>query len=132
MEINCNNHVASFTHIDALGDEDYPLTNDPLSIPEGEYTFVYTYPLSTTAKFTHKLVPESSAINVLLLARADYEAIYKAEDDACGATANIPGMLNRSSSDGPYGIWGHDISDLYFECVEIDEATKTVSFGIGS
>ena len=29
-----------------------------------------------------------------------------------GDPGHIQGMLNRESSDGPYGIWGHDIGDL--------------------
>ena len=40
-----------------------------------------------------------------------YADIYAAEDDP----GHIPGMLNRGKSEGPYGIWGHDIGDLVLE-----------------
>lgn len=38
-----------------------------------------------------------------------YKEVYEEEGEDPG---HIPGMLNRARSNGPYGIWGHDISDL--------------------
>ena len=46
-----------------------------------------------------------------------YTQIYREEDESEGETDNIPGMLNRQQSEGPHGIWGHHIGDLYIECV---------------
>jgi hypothetical protein len=134
--IDCNHHVESFTREEARGDNGQwstgpVLTETPLRL-SGDYTFFYTYPLRVEAKFTHLILPTDSVIDILLLAKHDYMEIYRAEDDAVGKTGNIPGMLNRSVSSGPYGIWGHHLSDLYFEGVEIDNEKKTVKFNIGS
>jgi hypothetical protein len=42
-----------------------------------------------------------------------YERIYREEDAALAAPARlIPGSLNRETTSGPYGIWGHVLSDL--------------------
>jgi len=133
--LSCNNHVNSFTAEDAANpEEDYinPISKDPVGFKRGVYLFVFDYPLSREAHFPHELTPEMSWIDLLLLAQADYKEIYRREDEECGPTGNIPGMLNRASSDGPFGIWGHDISDLYFESVEVDEERCIVNFGIGS
>jgi len=127
MKIDCNHHAASFCR-ENIGDEErYLVTDTPLGL-EGEYTFVYTYPLSREARIAHCDMASASAIDILLAARKDYEHIYAAEENP----GHIPGMLNRAISDGPYGIWGHDFSDLYFESIDIDTAKKVISFGMGS
>lgn len=131
MDIHCNNHAQSFTREEALADKHYPVTDTPLVL-EGEYTFVYTYPLSTPAHIKHPLIASVSAIDILLVAQADYNFIYDAEEKAAGDPGHIPGMLNRQQSEGPYGIWGHDFSDLYFESIEIDTDKKVIKFGMGS
>ena len=44
-----------------------------------------------------------------------YVKIYAEEDGAVGDPGLIPGMLNRATSNGPHGIWGHGIEDLFLE-----------------
>lgn len=44
-----------------------------------------------------------------------YKEVYAEEDAAVGDPGHIDGMLNRQQSNGPHGIWGHDIGDLYLE-----------------
>ena len=135
MKFDCNYHVASFCREDVgedVGEEECYLVDDsPLGL-EGDYTFLYSYPLRSKAWFGHVITASTSAVDILLLAKADYETIYAAEDAAVGPTDNIPGMLNRQQSEGPYGIWGHCLSDLYFEEIDIDTEKKTISFCIGS
>lgn len=131
MNIDCNHHVASFSREqEGIGKRD-KLTERPLGL-EGNYTFVYTYPLSTAARFNHPLISSVGSIDILLRAKADYERIYAEEEAAVGETPNIPGMLNRDRSCGPYGIWGHCLSDLYFEQIEINTEKKIITFCIGS
>jgi hypothetical protein len=132
MEYPCNNHVATFCREEAVNDECSPLSEAALGIKGGEYTFKYTYPLSTTAEFKHVVTEEASIIDILVRARLDYENIYQIEEQEDGSPGMIPGMLNRRKSNGAYGIWGHVLSDLYFEGVIVDEAEKTISFHIGS
>lgn len=132
MELDCNVHAASF--VKGNEREEYENVDDllhPLGL-SGDFYFTYTYPLSTAATFPHTLTPEMTGEDLLVLAKADYERIYKEEDDAVGDPGHIPGMLNRQFSEGPYGIWGHDFSDLFFEGVNIEEDTKAISFGMGS
>lgn len=42
------------------------------------------------------------------------------------------GLLNRNSTQGIYGIWGHDLSDLAIEILNYDPETKQVRMFIGS
>jgi hypothetical protein len=99
----------------------------------GPYKFSYTYPLSKTAVFDHVLTPDMNGLDLLVLARADYERIYREEDGDVGApTPMIPGMLNRQQSDGRWGIWGHVIDDLFFEGIDIDHRKSAISFSMGS
>jgi hypothetical protein len=131
MKIDCNHHVASFSREDIGEEERYLVDDTPLGLV-GTYSFMYRYPLSVEVGIPHPLIRLTSAIDILLLAKKDYEDIYAAEDAAVGETPNIPGMLNRDSSEGPYGIWGHCLSDLYFEQIEIDTEKKIIKFCIGS
>jgi hypothetical protein len=132
MNLNCNVHAASFIKGDER--EEYDDVSEllhPLHL-NGEYTFRYRYPLRRAATFNHVLTPEMTGEDLLVLGRIDYEEIYRQEEATAGDPGYIPGMLNRQSSEGPYGIWGHDFSDLYFESVEIMPETKMISFGMGS
>lgn len=134
IKVDCCIHAASFTREEALVSDEYTeaMVEKALGLKDGTYTFGYHYPLSNDAKFTHILTPEATNIDVLILARKDYEDIYAAEDAAVGDPGNTPGLLNRGKSEGPYGIWGHDFSDLYFEGATIDTKKMTVEFSMGS
>lgn len=132
MELSCNVHASSFVKGDDRGEyEDVDDLLNPLNL-SGDFYFTYTYPLSKSATFPHTLTPEMTGEDLLVLARADYERIYKEEDDAVGDPGHIPGMLNRQESEGPYGIWGHDFSDLFFETIQINMETRVIEFGMGS
>ncbi len=133
MHHQCNNHVASFTREEALIDKHCKLSDEPIGLPPGEFTFAYDYPLSKEVRFKHELGADASIIDILMEARADYLAIYSIEDAFTGeAVGMIPGTFNRAQSDGPYGIWGHVMSDLYFEGVDIDMVARRITFSIGS
>jgi hypothetical protein len=121
VHIDCNEHI-----------ESYHSSTNALTLDAGIYTFVYMYPLSNDAEFTHQLDGNTTLHDILLLVKADYTCIYKTEEDAVGNPGTMPGMLNRATSTGPYGIWGHDLSDLYVEGININMTTKTVMFDIGS
>lgn len=131
LNIDCNLHVSTYLKNGKQDPEYYPKPG-ALELPEGEYEFSYTYPLSTTAKFKHKLGPKHTARNVLRFAARDYKKIYDIEEGKVGNPGHIPGMLNRATSNGPFGIWGHDMGDLFFEGIRIDTEKKTISFGMGS
>lgn len=132
MKLNCNIHASSF--LKGAEREEY---KDMIGMGaalglSGHFYFSYDYPLSVTASFPHILTPEMTGEDILVLARGDYERIYSEEDAAVGNPGHIPGMLNRAPSPGPYGIWGHDFSDLYFEGVDINLKNFQVTFSMGS
>jgi hypothetical protein len=130
MNIDCNHHVASFDYNKAVENEYHPLVDQPLFLEDKSYTFEYSYPLCNCVAFNHPITRAMSVIDILLLARRDYERIYQEEEAVTGTADNIPGLLNRNLSHGPHGIWGHHISDLYFEQVIIKD--NTINFSIGS
>lgn len=132
MKINCNVHAASFEKNGDVGKyDDVAQLKTPLGL-SGKFAFKYTYPLSHAAHFRHMVTPDMTGEDLLVLACGDYERIYREEDQAVGDPSHIPGMFNRAASHGPYGIWGHDFSDLYFEGIEIDTADRLISFSMGS
>lgn len=52
-----------------------------------------------------------------------YHEIY-IEEEASATTKTIPvekreGLINRNETNGKYGIWGHDLSDLDLSSVEV-------------
>lgn len=40
--------------------------------------------------------------------------------------------INRNFTNGKYGIWGHNLTDLILEDFEIDEHAKTITPGVSS
>jgi hypothetical protein len=49
-----------------------------------------------------------------------YKEIYAGEDKtATEVESPNPQLINRGRSNGNYGIWGHDLEDLYFEGLQI-------------
>lgn len=130
-------HISVNEHVVAYGTESDGKKVDQslhkkIGLVAGDYVFIYDYPLDREVRIQHTLTEETTPHDILLLGQTDYENIYKAEDDAVGHPGNIPGMLNRAHSDGPIGIWGHDISDLYFEGINIRRKKMEIDFDIGS
>jgi len=71
----------------------------------------FDYPLSSPVdlKFIHLCgFTRKDFYNAV---RKGYKKIYKKEDNP----GRVPGLLNRAKCEGPYGIWGHDLCDLYLE-----------------
>src|SRR5580700_3465963 len=71
------------------------------------------YPLTRPSTFEVKCPnPEGwTEVEFLDAVHAAYRAVYSLEDDS-GRAGNL---YNLGKSDGPVGIWGHDIGDLYLE-----------------
>lgn len=105
-------------------EEYYTQFKDPLAkkvIAENikDIFLIISYPLTNTAIVQLKMggvqgVSVTPAM-MLYLYTAAYQLVYKIEDeDAGGKTGNIGNMLNRATSSGRFGIWGHHISDLVY------------------
>ncbi len=112
-DISCYINIES-PEDDILGQQ-FP---DEIVIPFNEILIKYTYPLSTSVVLGFK--SNDIGFTRAELARKiceGYHQIYNEEESAVGNSGNISGMLNRASSEGPYGIYGHHISDLLLHSV---------------
>ncbi len=81
------------------------------------------YPLNVTVELKLKVKNIKRFGSLLWKIAQAYKTIYE-EEEKTTTTIIIPrnkrkGMINRNPTDGKYGIWGHDLEDLYFEEIEI-------------
>jgi hypothetical protein len=84
---------------------------------------LYIYPLADDAVWVYDTPPDAGAglslRDVVRCVAATYKVIYAAEECAVGAEAHAaragPRIYNRGATDGPFGIWGHDLGELVLE-----------------
>jgi len=95
--------------------KDKVVNPDELVTGEKEIEIVFDYPLSQEAVLKFKSENGFTRKDFLVAVRDGYRQIYREEDEVCGETGSVPGLLNRDKSNGPHGIWGHVIGDLFFE-----------------
>lgn len=76
------------------------------------------YPLTNIAllKFTVKKDVNITNLVILYAYSIAYKLVYLLEDDDVGGPTGTlsPTMLNRSTSNGRFGIWGHYIENLIY------------------
>lgn len=97
---------------------------DEVAVPHKRVTILIDYPLNRPALF--EIESETNGFSRKQLAieiSKKYEAIY-VEEEKSASKKTIPmeqrkGMINRNETDGKYGIWGHDLSDLVLSEVEV-------------
>jgi hypothetical protein len=100
----------------------------------GQITTVYTritYPLSRPALFRFDLELNNKTLtagHLLWIYTIAYHNVYDMEEKESGDPGRITGMFNRAKSNGPFGIWGHDISDLIYNGSSIIEVYDTQVF----
>jgi hypothetical protein len=91
--------------------------------------FVISYPLTRPkhVEYVHEDgSPWSQRQFVEAVVKA-YAEVYAEEGDDPG---HLPGMLNRATSTGPYGIWGHDLGDLVLEgATKLDDGSWSLMVG---
>jgi hypothetical protein len=91
-----------------------------------EIEIQFDYPLSNAARFTFTNKGGFTILDMFRVIHQGYDEIYRSEDDP----GYIPGMLNRNAGDGPYGIWGHYMSDLFIEeVVQVSPGRFTLGMG---
>lgn len=78
-----------------------------------EISIQFDYPLDKPAVLTFTSDTGFTLKDIYRCVHDGYAKIYAAEEDP----GELPGMLNRAKSEGLYGIWGHHVSDLYFEAL---------------
>lgn len=100
---------------------------DQIVLKETSATLLIDYPLNNPARIELKSAkPEGFTRAEILRAICDnYKQIY-IEEEASAKTKTVPmeerkGLSNRNTTDGKYGIWGHDIDDLVLSDIEVYE-----------
>lgn len=104
---------------------------DTIVAPFEQITITFNYPLECPAKLTFTSLNGFSRYAFFGCVYEGYKNIYAQEEAVDGDPGMNPGTLNRARSNGPYGIWGHGMSDLFLESV-IDNGDGNYELGIGS
>jgi len=101
-----------------------------------KYTMEISYPLTHPATFTFNSARGFSRLDVINNIVESYHAVYKKEEASMNTVIEPinkrTGLVNRQSSNGAYGIWGHDIDDLVIEGMQYDPNTHVLTMFIGS
>lgn len=108
-------------------------------IKEPKISIIFDYPFGEEFKFEFQTDTREGFTREYLIdcICGQYRKMYDEENAACKVSTveeriGKGGLMNREKTEGPYGIWGHDIDDLYLERITYDERKKTVSLGVGS
>jgi hypothetical protein len=99
-----------------------------------DYTLTIDYPLSTPALFPLRTPSTGvSRIDLVEIIVKAYREVYKEEEESTKVKSGlIPGMYNRNTTDGKYGIWGHGLGDLMLHAAYVDEETGVIELGVDS
>jgi|JI9StandDraft_1071089.scaffolds.fasta_scaffold14130_3 hypothetical protein len=113
---------------------------DKIILPYQSVKIYIDYPLNHPASFVIKTNEMGFTRRQLITEiSGKYHQIYKLEETTAD-TKTTPvdqrqGLVNRNETDGKYGIWGHDISDLDLSTIEVHKNKKgeiTLILGIES
>lgn len=96
------------------------------------FTLIIDYPLTNPFEEKFMTPPEGlTRIGLFTHIASSYKKIYKEEDEEVGDPGMIPGMMNRQTSDGKYGIWGHGLGDLVLHTAYLEDG-NIISVGVDS
>jgi hypothetical protein len=98
---------------------------DDYVINAQEVILIIDYPLNNPAEFTLKSKNEKGFTKAELVKTISetYHMIYE-EEERSATIKTIPmekreGIINRNQTNGKYGIWGHDLSDLVLSAIQV-------------
>lgn len=97
---------------------------DKIILPFTTVKIIVDYPLNFPATFEVSAIQQGFSRKELIVEISRlYHEIYKLEESTA-ATKTIPidkrgGLRNRNQTDGKFGVWGHDISDLDLSQIEV-------------
>jgi hypothetical protein len=110
-------------------DADIPnlIDGDEVVISENKITIIIDYPLMNEFRFDVESKNAFTRKQLLKEISSTYYKIYEDEENSA-KTKTIPvdkriGLYNRNQTDGKYGIWGHDISDLVLSEIMVYRST---------
>jgi hypothetical protein len=128
-------HIASF-----LENKEQLLDRDEVVIPHLQASVEFDYPLQEAHMFQVHAKDEGITRGQLVdFICTQYETIYQ-EEDASSKTPVLTlkermargGLINRNTTGGIYGIWGHDIGDLCLSEIAYNPTTNIVKLSIES
>lgn len=109
---------------------------DNIVLPYPQVNLIIDYPVSNPVTVVLENAGEGFSLRSLIAAISDkYHEIYK-EEEATANTKTTPieqrkTLLNRNQTDGKYGIWGHDISDLFLTEIEVYQHNGAIYLKLG-
>ena len=105
---------------------------DEIIIKDENITIRFTYLLSIEVLVECEKEGGFTRMDLFRLVYENYKRIYDEETAAVGDPGIYERLYNRKESDGPYGIWGHYLDDLYLEIIRYNPEKKVVYLSIGS
>lgn len=156
LNVDSNIYISSYNPDKWNETTENTLNPDEIVISDTDITIVYDYPLSKEFKFTYYSESGFSRKQLIELIVNEYKNIYKEEEDTTENISveyiddnnekkvytgkvipehirvKVSCLINRHKTQGKYGIWGHDISDLVIEGITYNKNDKTVNLLIGS
>lgn len=104
---------------------------DEVITTETKINIKFEYPLRNSVTLSFVNPDGFTKFDFFSCVYEGYLSIYEEEESTDKDPGMIPGMLNRGRSNGPYGIWGHVMEDLFLEGVE-DKGNSNYELLIGS
>jgi len=115
---------------------------DELVINKNDVRIMFEYPLKNPLIYRAEApqvfgFTRRNLIDIIVL---KYHDIYQEEED----TSQIPilsinermtsqnRLMNRNTTNGTFGVWGHDIEDLFIDEIQYDPLANLISLIIGS
>ncbi len=93
-------------------------------------TIEFTYPLRRPISRTFSREGGFTYLDFAQTVATAYAEIYAEEEHSRTSSPEPRGMLmNRSETDGIYGIWGHDINDLVLEAARLENGIWHLAVG---
>lgn len=107
---------------------------DPTLYRPGKLQCTIDYPLSTPCHFDIDVPDDIFDVTVVLDQYCEkYRQIYQEESDSMTKCVQPnPRLINRGTSDGAWGIWGHELGDLVIEGMDLDLVTGKLEVIVGS
>lgn len=103
------------------------VNGNEIVIEQHKITIIIDYPLERDYQFTLESPKGFTRAQLVKAISRHYAKLYREEEDSA-KKKTLPlkqrTSLNRNRTDGKYGIWGHDLSDLVLTSVEIYRNAK--------
>lgn len=96
---------------------------DSIVIQNKSVILLVDYPLNNPTKFELTSKNGFTRKELILEISQKYYDIYNSEEQSATiktiARENRNGLINRNTTNGKYGVWGHDIQDLDLSSIEV-------------